>query len=88
MDKLEKLVKKLGIETVKEMEAMDTSALESSIVSAEQAMKQVKEELEANPQFQHLKDNLKALSLGKREVDARQKAKIQLALHFLSDKGK
>lgn len=88
MNKLDKIIKTLGNLTVTEMEAMDETGLKKTIVDASQAMKEVAEELENNPKYQRLKDDLKFLSEAKKEVNKRQKAKVALALHLLSEKGK
>ena len=82
--KLEKALKAVGEDTAKELEAMSPEQLKERIVNAESAMKQVADELEANPKYQEIKENKKALELGKKEVNARQKAIIALALHHLS----
>lgn len=83
----EKLEKALGKETMSELEALDNSSLEQRVVAANQAMKQVAEELQANPKFQELKESLKALSAGKRDVNKRQNAVIKYCLQLLTDKG-
>ena len=75
-----KAVKGLGQDTVDEMDAMDPTELKQTIVSASSAMKEVKEELEANPKYQSLKADLNHLTQGKRDVDKRQKAKISYSL--------
>lgn len=84
---LEKIEKILGIETVKELEALDTLKVEDRIVAANQAMQLVEDELEANPKYQEIKENLKALQSGKREVNKRQKAVIKYCLHLIEDRG-
>ena len=86
--KLEKIIKKLGKDTVAEMQAMDEVALRGVIVSAEQAMKKEIESLEKNEKYQFYKESIKALSAGKREVDSRQRSRIAYALQLLSDSGK
>lgn len=85
--KLEKLIQKLGIDTANEMVQLDKEGIKSRIVIAEQAMKQAQDELESNPKYQELKENLKALTLGKKEVNARQRAIIAYSLHLLAEKG-
>lgn len=84
---LEKIEKTLGLETVKELEAFDEASLKKRIVEANQAMKQVAEELEANEKYQEIKENKKALESGKREVNKRQKAVIAYCLSLLDSKG-
>lgn len=84
--KLQKIEKLLGLDTINELNANSSEALKNSVIVAEQAINQAVNELEANPAFQELKENLKALSQGLREVKARQNAIIQYCLHRLEDK--
>lgn len=81
--KIEKLEQKLGKATVAEMASLPSPELEQVIITAEKSMKLAKDELEANPKYQELKENLSALSQGLKEVNSRQRAKIQYALHLL-----
>lgn len=85
--KLEKAHNTLGVDTVKEMEAMPAPDLKKRIVEAATAKAEVAMELEHNPEYVGLKEDLKALTAGKREVDKRQNAIIALALHLLSERG-
>jgi hypothetical protein len=85
--KLEKAYKNLDVETVKELEALDEQALKKRVVEANQAMQQVANELEANEEYQELKESLKAMSAGKREVNKRQNSVITVCLHMLESKG-
>lgn len=84
----DKAIKKLGVETVSEMDAMKEETLKSVIVEASEAMRSAKEELEANPIYVELKENLKALTAGKRDLDSRQNARIQYALELIQGFGK
>lgn len=88
MDKLEKMHKTLGRDTVEEMDKLNEADLKKIIVEASSAMQQVKDELEANPNYKEARENLLALTQGKKEVDKRQKARIAYSLHLLSEKGK
>lgn len=88
MDKLEKMHKTLGRDTVDEMDKLNEEALKKIIVEASSAMQQVKDELEANPKYKEAKEDLLALTQGKKEVDKRQKARIAYSLYLLSEKGK
>ena len=81
---MDKVKKKLGEDTVKEMEAMGVDTLKQTIVSANETMSEVKEELEANPAYQEAKANYDVFKSGQREVNTRQKAKIAFALYLLS----
>lgn len=85
--KLSRFQKILG-ETIQELDAQDTDALKQSIVRADQSIKQASDELEANPKFQELKESLKAVSEGLREVKKRQNAIVQYSLHLIEEKGK
>jgi hypothetical protein len=80
---MEKAIKNLGMEAVKEMENLDKDGLNQVILSAVSAMQQVRDELEANAGYQELLESKKAMESSKREVDARQKLRIALALHLL-----
>jgi hypothetical protein len=85
MNKIDKLTKQLGIEKVKELEALSKEHLEQVIITAEKAMKLAKEEIEANPRYQELKESLGALTAGLKEVNGRQRALIQMALILLGE---
>jgi len=85
--KLQTALKNLDIETVKEMEAMDSPELKKRVVEANQAMQQVSDELESNEAYQGLKESIKAVTAGKKEVDKRQKSVIAVCLAQLADKG-
>jgi hypothetical protein len=88
MKHYDKTQKKLGQATVEEMDAMDDSELKRVIVEANGAMRTVAEELEANDEYQQLKLKVSDMSAGKREVDARQKARISYSLTRLEQMGK
>lgn len=75
-----KLEKKLGVETVAEIRGSDDASLKARIIAAEQAMRAAKDELEANPKYQELKESLGVLTQGMKEVNSRQRAIIQLCL--------
>ncbi len=83
----DKVTKALGRDTVEEMDAMTTEELKKVVVEASSAMKEVKEELEANQNYQSLKADLKDLTAGKAAVDKRQKARIAYALDRVDSLG-
>jgi len=85
--KLDKAYKNLGEDTVSELTAMDVPALKKRIVEAASAMEQVANELEANPEYQELKESLKAVTEGKCEVFKRQKSLITVAHSLIGEKG-
>ena len=82
--KFEKILKILGQDTVNEMSALSQIELRTIIVEANQAMQIVKDELEENEKYQELKESIKAISSGKKEVDKRQKARIDYALRLMT----
>lgn len=83
--KLQRIQKILG-ETIQELDAAATESLKTSIVTADASIKQASDELEANPKFQEIKANLKAIGEGLREVKKRQNAIIQYSLHLLEER--
>lgn len=85
--KLGKIKDALGHITTEEMDKLSVEELKSAIVESEKSMKGAKEELEKNEKYQSYKSALKDLSLGMRDVNKRQKAKIQYALHLMEEKG-
>jgi hypothetical protein len=84
----DKAIKKLGRDTVDEMDAMNEDQLRNIIVQANTAMRTVKDELDANKDYQELKTKVSDMGAGKREVDARQKTKIQYSLELIERFGK
>lgn len=86
--KLEKIEKALGSEFIQELNAKSTEELKNTIVAANQAIKQTIEELEANPVYLELREQLKALSSGLKDVKKRQNSIIQYSLHLTSERGK
>lgn len=82
--KLDKAFDTLGSDTVKEMEAMSQDDLKKRIVGANEAMRDAADQLEANPDYNRLREDLKALSQGKRDLDRRQKAIILVALSLIT----
>jgi hypothetical protein len=85
--KMAKIETTLGTDTVKEMEAMDSANLKRRIVEASKAKAQVAKELEDNKEYQRIKEDKSYLESGKREVNKRQNAVIDLALHLMEAQG-
>lgn len=83
--KLDRAYKTVGADTIKELEVMQPDELKKRIVAANEAIREVSAELEANQQYQELKANKTALEAGKKEVNKRQNAIILIGLHFLKD---
>jgi len=75
----------LDIDTRDELDKLDSLQAKERIFQALEAKRQVKEELDANPQYQALKENLKAISEGKRETDKRQNSIIKYLLEKLNN---
>ena len=86
--KISKIEKVLGTEKIQVLNASHSDELEGFIVKSNSSIKQAEEELEANPKFQELKESLKVLSSGLREVKQFQNSVIQFALHLLEERGK
>lgn len=82
--KLTKAMESLGTDTVREMEASSPEDLRKRIVDASEAMETADNELKSNPNYDRLREDLKALSQGKRDLDKRQKAIIIVALSILN----
>lgn len=86
--KLEAILKKLSPETLDKVNSASAEELSALIVASEQAIRDTKEELDANEKYQELKESCKAMSAGYREVKSYQSAQIQYALMRLRDLGK
>lgn len=84
---IDKVIEKLDEDTIEEMDRMGKEDLRKTIVQAEMSIKETKEELEVNREFQKARDSVKILSSGFREVKQRQGAKISYALHRLVEMG-
>jgi len=84
--KLEKAYNNLDLDTVKELESLDSFGLKNKIAQANEAMRSISEELESNPKYAALREDLKSLSMGKRDVDKRQKSVILVALNLLNNR--
>lgn len=85
--KLQKIEKILGKDRVSEMEGSSEAALRLHIMINAKAIKQAAEELEANEVYQPLKESVKAVSEGFKEVKKHSTAAIQYSLHLLEQKG-
>lgn len=86
--KLEKIEKLLGKDKLAILDSGSEEELKIAIVNGNSSIKEAVEQLEANPKYQDLKENLKALSAGLKEVKKFQNAIIQYSLHILEEKGK
>lgn len=82
--KLDKIIKKLDKDTVAALDNYVPNELYLKIAAAEQIMLTAQEELDSNPKYEELRENLKALTSGKREINSRQRAIIGYCLHLLN----
>lgn len=85
--KLETARKVLTNQDIKDFEAMDEVQLRTRLVQANEAMREVHDELEANEEYQQAKADCKHLSEGKRNVNKRQTAVVAYCLFLLNEKG-
>jgi hypothetical protein len=85
--KLQKIEKAVGPETMSELEALTVEGLKDRIAASEASINNAIRELEANPKFQELKESLKAISEGLREVKKRQRGVIDYSVSLIEDKG-
>lgn len=85
--KLAKIEKALGKDTLAEIDAQPVDALKDTLVSAEHSIMEAARELESNEKYQEIKESLKVLSSGLREVKGRQNAIIAYVLHRLEESG-
>jgi hypothetical protein len=85
--KLNKIEKILGKDTLNHLDSCPTDILKDTIVGSEHSINEAVRELEANPKYSELKESVKALSEGLREIKKRQNAIIQYALSLLEDRG-
>lgn len=85
---LTKEEKLLGVDTCREMEAMEVSALEELIVQSNASIKEAKDQLEANDKYQEVRAQVKALTGGFNDLKKRQSGKIAFALKLREAKGK
>ncbi len=86
--KLESIEKILGKEKIESLDSGQVDELQITISNAAAAIKTAQDELDANPLYQELKENLKVLSAGMKEVKKFQNAVIQYSLNLIEEKGK
>jgi hypothetical protein len=85
--KLEKILKILDEDTVNELNSADTEELKRRLIQSEQSIKQAREEMEANPLYQKLKEDMSVFRQGFNEVKKRQNCIIQYSLIRLEETG-
>lgn len=85
--KLEKILKILDEDTVQELNSADVEELKRRLIQSEQSIKQAKEEMEANPLYQKLREDLKVFRQGFGEVKKRQQSIISYCLIRLDETG-
>lgn len=85
--KFQRIEKVLGKDTIQLLDQESVEGLQVKVTQSQASIKQACDELEANPKYQELKESLKALSQGLREVKTHQNAVAQYSLHLLEEKG-
>lgn len=85
--KLEKIEKTLGDETVSTLIGLSPEELKLRVLVAEVGMKEAQDELDANEEYQALKESKKDMEAALKDVNKRQKAVIAYSLHLLEGKG-
>ena len=85
---IKKLTKALGQDTLNDMRGLSIETLDGLIVSSAKEIEETREELEANPSFQKVKEDMKYLRSGLAEVKKLNNARIQAAIMLLSERGK
>lgn len=84
--KLEKILKIVGPEMINSIDASTIGAVKEKIVTLELQIKAAQEELEESSSYQRLKEDMKAISAGMKEVKAKYSAIVQYCLHVLEQK--
>ena len=85
MTRLDKILNSIPVDVVEAMQASTESELKSLIVASEQAIAESRQQLEDNPAYQKAREDVKACTLGYKDLKKYQGAKIQYALVLLSD---
>lgn len=78
--KLAKALKNLSRDELDVINGLSRSDLKAMITDSSATMQKAEEELEANEKYQALKESLKDVTAGKREVFTRQKSIITVCL--------
>lgn len=84
----EKIIKAIGESVKDELDAQTDTELKNTIVNSLESMTEAAEKLSGNPKYQDLKTRLDDVTIGKKEVDKYQKAKIAYARKRLKGMGK
>jgi uncharacterized small protein (DUF1192 family) len=90
LSETQKMAKKIGTDgedVLRELEAMDVVGLNKRIAQANQAIAETKAELDANEKYTEVKNQVKAMSSGFREVKGRQNAIIAVSVKLRQEKG-
>ena len=85
---LEKAIKVLGVEQANEIRSLSEEQLRNLIVNSTREISEAKAELEANPKYQEVVEQKKALSGGYSDLKKLLTVKVQLAINSLQEKGK
>ena len=86
--KLEQILKVLDGDTLENLNKMSQEELNTSVITSEQSIREAKNELDENPNYVHLKEDLKALRGGFNDLKKRQTAIINYSLLRLEELGK
>ena len=84
---MDKLAKIIGAERLEELKNSSVEKLKETIVTASMQKSEAKRELEANPNYQQLKADMKALKGGYNDLSKELNAVIRAAVELLEEKG-
>lgn len=84
---MDKLAKIIGAERLEELKNSSVEKLKETIVTASMQKSEAKRELEANPNYQQLKADMKALKGSYNDLSKELNAVIRAAVEILEEKG-
>ena len=85
---LGKIQKKLGEETVQELDGLGADDLRKVIVRSQMSIEDTLTELKTNREYLKAKEGVTMMEAGLKEVKSRQGAKIKYAMHRMRELGK
>lgn len=85
---MNKLVKLLGNDTINLLNSMNAEELETVIVLAATEIETAKDELNANPKYNEIKENKAALEAGLKDLRKYNNARIKVAIALLQERGR
>lgn len=83
-DAQDNAIKKLGKDTVEDMATLSVAELKKLVIDASTRMQKAKDELDANPDYQQIKADKSNFEAAKRDLDAREKARIRYSLEMVN----